>query len=302
MRKSALTFGLLASSLVMLVIMSFLNQNDSFFNSAMAQEYGQYEDNNPYMDDKNSEQYGTYSDNIGVEYDNYQQEQYQQQQPYQIINNFYYPQEGKFYSNDNSYSSDYDNELYSSYPTKINKYECQKGPFEGFFVSSVEFCLKSKRTDNQGPPGPQGPAGPSGANGAAGPQGIQGIQGPIGPNGIQGPRGFNGIDGIDGEQGPAGPNQINRTLIYRVTGDVNFTGSDPGDSAVSSARCDPEDVSIGGSFSLGSGLGETIEDLHNILAGNYGINSYDAEITTHNGSVQSVETLAKCFDNPPLRP
>ena len=23
---------------------------------------------------------------------------------------------------------------------KINKYECQKGPFEGFFVGSVEFC------------------------------------------------------------------------------------------------------------------------------------------------------------------
>ena len=23
---------------------------------------------------------------------------------------------------------------------KINKYECRTGPFEGFFVSSVEFC------------------------------------------------------------------------------------------------------------------------------------------------------------------
>ena len=29
---------------------------------------------------------------------------------------------------------------YSKYPTEENKYECRTGPFEGFFVSSVEFC------------------------------------------------------------------------------------------------------------------------------------------------------------------
>ena len=27
---------------------------------------------------------------------------------------------------------DYNNDMYSTYPTEINKYECQKGPFEGF--------------------------------------------------------------------------------------------------------------------------------------------------------------------------
>ncbi len=43
MHKSALTFGLLASSLVMLAIMPFLNQNNSFSN-VMAQEYDKYED------------------------------------------------------------------------------------------------------------------------------------------------------------------------------------------------------------------------------------------------------------------
>ena len=43
MHKSALTFGLLASSLVMLVIMPFLNQNNSFSN-VMAQEYDKYGD------------------------------------------------------------------------------------------------------------------------------------------------------------------------------------------------------------------------------------------------------------------
>jgi hypothetical protein len=35
-----------------------------------------------------------------------------------------------------------------NYPTKVNKYECQKGPFEGFFVSSPEFC-KSKVTPDR---------------------------------------------------------------------------------------------------------------------------------------------------------
>src|SRR5665809_40592 len=79
---------------------------------------------------------------------------------------------------------------YSQYPTDDKKYECRTGAFEGFFVSSVEFCKfrsddskRDNRTGTQGPPGPQGPAGP---------QGIQGIQGPIGLNGIQGPIGLNG--------------------------------------------------------------------------------------------------------------
>jgi hypothetical protein len=76
-----------------------------------------------------------------------------------------------------------DNSYYSQYPTDDKKYECRTGPFEGFFVSSVEFCKhvkfddKDDRKDNNrtGPQGPQGP---------------QGIQGPIGPNGTQGPPGI----------------------------------------------------------------------------------------------------------------
>ena len=60
--------------------------------------------------------------------------------------------------------------VYSQYPTKDKKYECRTGPFEGFFVSSVEFVKMlnlmikmierigdSNRTGTQGPPGPQGP-------------------------------------------------------------------------------------------------------------------------------------------------
>lgn len=44
------------------------------------------------------------------------------------------------YSDNYSYGKD----MYSEYPTDENKYECRTGPFEGFFVSSVEFCDAKK--------------------------------------------------------------------------------------------------------------------------------------------------------------
>ena len=37
-----------------------------------------------------------------------------------------------------------DNSYYSPYPTEDKPYECRTGPFEGFFVSSVEFCEQFK--------------------------------------------------------------------------------------------------------------------------------------------------------------
>src|ERR1043165_5140205 len=82
-----------------------------------------------------------------------------------------------------TFDDDYDNDMYSTYPTEINKYECQKGPFEGFFVSSVEFCKHIKFDDKkardikvgpQGPPGPSGPQGPPGPSGPQGPPGVNG--------------------------------------------------------------------------------------------------------------------------------
>ena len=42
-----------------------------------------------------------------------------------------------------------DNGYYSQYPTDDKKYECRTGPFEGFFVSSVEFCKHVKFDDNK---------------------------------------------------------------------------------------------------------------------------------------------------------
>ncbi len=37
-----------------------------------------------------------------------------------------------------------DRRSYSTYPTENKKYECRTGPFEGFFVSSVELCKHVK--------------------------------------------------------------------------------------------------------------------------------------------------------------
>src|SRR5687767_4506756 len=135
------TFGLLASSLVMLLIMPFLNNNSFSNTAAMAQEYDKYGDSS-----------------------------------------------------------------YSQYPTDDKKYECRTGPFEGFFVSSVEFCKHVKfedRKDNdrkdsnvtgiQGPQGPQGPPGPQGPAGPLGPSGERGLTGATGPAGpastVPGPQG-----------------------------------------------------------------------------------------------------------------
>ena len=36
---------------------------------------------------------------------------------------------------------------YSTYPTDDKTYECRTGPFEGFFVSSVEFCDAKHKFD-----------------------------------------------------------------------------------------------------------------------------------------------------------
>src|SRR5215210_7887003 len=84
------------------------------------------------------------------------------------------------YSYDNSYSgSSYGDTNYSTYPTDDKPYECRTGPFEGFFVSSVEFCKhvkfddrKDHRDRDNNQTGTQGPQGPPGVNGTQGQPGI----------------------------------------------------------------------------------------------------------------------------------
>jgi hypothetical protein len=43
----------------------------------------------------------------------------------------------------------YGDSYYSTYQTEDKKYECRTGPFEGFFVSSVEFCKHVKFDDKK---------------------------------------------------------------------------------------------------------------------------------------------------------
>jgi hypothetical protein len=195
----------------------------------------------------------------------------------------------------------YDNygySYYSQYPTDDKKYECRTGPFEGFFVSSVEFCKFNKfddkkddrkdrddnRTGTQGPPGPQGPPG---ANGTQGPQGIQ---------------------GLTGQQGPSGITQLNATNIYSV---INASSPEPGDTFTSvPAFCDPGDLVLNGGYNLlGSNLEgndsvTTIFDqpiVDPIFPGALGAGWFTFVSVNDESSVLRLNVFALCFDNPPLR-
>jgi hypothetical protein len=284
MHKSALTFGLLASSLVMLAVMPLLNNNNSFSN-VMAQEYDKYGDSS-----------------------------------------------------------------YSQYPTDDKKYECRTGPFEGFFVSSVEFCKhvkfdkdndrKDNRTGTQGPPGPQGPTGPPGATGATGPQGppgpaggqpgpqgpagipgpqgergLTGLTGPAGPastvpgpQGEQGLRGFNGTNGINGTDGQPGPNQINSTNLYRVLGNIATVPASGGSVATSNANCETGDVVIEGGYQISSANLNPpplvfIDGPIPLISGSPpppNDSGYTVSIVSSgNGATTTFRAYAYCFDNSP---
>ena len=158
----------------------------------------------------------------------------------------------------------YGESSYSQYPTDDKKYECQTGPFEGFFVSSVEFCKdvkfnddkdrKDNSRDNRTGTGTQGPLGPAGA---PGPQGIQGPPGPTGATGPQGERGIQGLTGATGqaglrgppgEQGEPGEFLINGSNVYVVNGTSQTSANFPTATAQSVATCTPGDYILGGIF------------------------------------------------------
>jgi hypothetical protein len=175
--------------------------NMNLFANANAQGMGQYD--NSYQQSYGNDPYGGSSYDQSYGYDTYgpQQPSYGQQQPS-------YDKPSYDSSSQSSYSD------YSDYKTKDKKYECRTGPFEGFFVSSVEFCdakhddkkrdhkdNRDNRTGQQGPQGPIGPQGPQGPIGPQGPPGANGTQGPPGANGTQGPPGANGTQGPPGANG-----------------------------------------------------------------------------------------------------
>jgi hypothetical protein len=205
----------------------------------------------------------------------------------------------------------YRDSYYSQYPTDDKKYECQTGPFEGFFVSSVEFCKNVKFDDKKdrdskigppGPPGPQGPPGVNGTTGPPGPQGIQGIQGPAGANGTDGEDGATGMTGpaganstVPGPQGPSGISKINASNYYSVTGTTGFIPS--GDTfVVSSISCNVGDVALSGKYELFNA--DATSPTVSVFGGpGNPPTSWTTLITGTPG--QGVQTIVNCFDNSP---
>src|SRR5829696_8583743 len=184
----------------------------------------------------------------------------------------------------------YQDSYYSQYPTDDKKYECRTGPFEGFFVSSVEFCKHIKfddnndtkdhprdnRTGTQGPQGPQGPADPAGP---AGPQGIQGIP------------------------GPGGITQLNSSNVYQVTTNPTIENGTAEGITVS---CDSGDTVINGGYNLEAGI--TIFSNINVIENEpvFGDPStgwfVDIAYSNAPNTTAEMTVIANCFDNPPLRP
>ena len=167
----------------------------------------------------------------------------------------------------------YGDSSYSTYPTDDKKYECKTGPFEGFFVSSVEFCKHTKfddKRDNNNGIGTQGPPGP---------QGPQGIIGPVGPQGIQGPPGLTGA-------------------FYQKIGDkdsINEMGE-----ATSVVACDLGDVAISGSARIILGSSNEISlfsDFRDVTSDR----NWVANLVTSGpiNPVTGVTAYVICLDNPP---
>ena len=185
---------------------------------------------------------------------------------------------------------------YSTYPTDDNKYECQTGPFEWFFVGSVEFCKHVKFDDNKrdhrdnNQTGTQGPQGPPGATG---PQGFNGTDGQDGQDGINGTDGAQGLPGETGAIGPQGPNQINSTSIYTVSGPGNSTSA-IFPTATDIAKCLPGDTVLSDSFNATMfGPPSVIVDF--ALPTQDG---WQTSITRESNANILFNTLAQCFNNP----
>ena len=181
----------------------------------------------------------------------------------------------------------YRDSSYSQYPTDDKKYECRTGPFEGFFVSSVEFCkhvkfddkndrkdhTRDNRTGAQGPPGPQG------------------------PQGIQGPPGANGTNGVNGTQGPPGITFINNTNLYEVNG-TTVTATSNISEVTSIALCDIGDIVIEGGYrSLNQADSNVLVDGPSTANGEFD----RGYVVSMLGGGKQFFAFAFCFDNPPLR-
>ena len=184
----------------------------------------------------------------------------------------------------------YGDSYYSQYPTDDKKYECRTGPFEGFFVSSVEFCKHVKFDDKKrdGKVGPQGPPGPPGANGTTGATGATGPQ---------------GLPGSPGLQGPPGITNVNASNYYSVIGNASPIFPNTANSTVS---CLPGDVAISGEYNITSSTPVFLPPGEYDLRyfGSLGPDpptNWSTQLSGFAGFI-SVTTTVNCYDNPPLRP
>ena len=192
----------------------------------------------------------------------------------------------------------YGDSSYSQYPTDDKKYECRTGPFEGFFVSSVEFCKQvkfdkddSKRDNRTGTQGPAGPAGPQGLTGPQGEQGPIGLTGLTGANStVPGPQGERGI------QGPSGITFVNSTNTYSRQELSVFSELPTRTLAVANLECDPEDFSISGGFILV----HIDADVTTVSDRKEGTNGWQVILSsTPTGNPFFLGSIL-CYNNPPL--
>ncbi len=108
-----------------------------------------------------------YYDGMDDRYDSYEPTYLPNNEDYD--NEYTLDEDGKSYYNEEpyAYGDSYSDDMYSEYPTKDKKFECEEGPFTGFFVSDLIFCDVELPAGPQGPPGPRGQTGPAGPGGSA---------------------------------------------------------------------------------------------------------------------------------------
>ena len=184
----------------------------------------------------------------------------------------------------------YGDTSYSKYPTDDKKYECRTGQFEGFFVSSVEFCKHVKfddrkdhsRDNRTGTQGQPGPAGLTGATGATGPKGDRGDTGPIGPNGTQGPPGLN---------------DISSSVYFEEGQPTNLTAG----GNTNQAFCDAGDTVLSGGHNIfPSTAAENLHIATNSIFFDGGFMGWQVTVAPTPTPVETVLVVnVWCFDNPP---
>lgn len=169
--------------------------------------------------------------------------------------------DGKSYNN----NKNYDDMKVSLYPTKVNKYECQTGPFEGFFVSSVEFCKDVPIVN------------------------LNGIEAQLPPSQAD-PQIIQVFSGAQENTVPSSTDQINEPNLYFRDGNPATTNTTS--QIMSVAFCDPSDKVIQGFYQLTNKQENPILGFINQITGEK--NAYSTALISSNVTLQST---AFCFNN-----